>query len=94
LNVSSWDGWKGSRRVFIRVDRGDDDTAIVRVVPLNEGARNEGLLCCLRQTQSALVMRLLAGMGVRFVLNMDNGEMKVSQRVVSQTAAQNSVSTR
>jgi hypothetical protein len=61
-------GWRGRGRVFVRVSRGEDGEAIATTAPLDDDARHDGLLCCLRQAQAPVVSRLRAGGAVRFVL--------------------------
>jgi hypothetical protein len=61
-------GWAGRGRVFVRVDRHDDGAAIATTTPLGDDARNDTLLCCLRQAQAPVVSMLRPGGAVRFVL--------------------------
>jgi hypothetical protein len=64
-------GWRGHGRVFVRVVRRDDGRAIATTTPLDDDARDEALLCCLRQAQAPVVSMLRPGGAVRFVLTFD-----------------------
>ena len=87
MNIAAATSWKKGGRVFIRMDRVDDSTAIVRAEPLDEDARHEGLLCCLRQAQTGAARRLGDGEALRFVLHFHDGEMSVEEKVVTSKRA-------
>jgi hypothetical protein len=62
----------GTGRVFARLDRRQDGTAISRVEAL-EGEVDPGLVCCVREAQGALASSLRPGAAVAFMLRVEEG---------------------
>lgn len=63
--------FRGRASVFIRVTRREDGTAVATTTALDDAARHDALLCCLRQAQAPLAALIRPGGAVRFVLVLD-----------------------